>query len=90
MIFYWKIQPKELFGGKNKDMAINLQMPINKDLLSIPGIKLSSLSAGLKDKDRKDLMLMVFDDGAIVSGTFTQNKFCAGPSDSFKKSPKIN
>jgi len=60
-------------------MAINLQIPINKDLLSIPGIKLSSLSAGLKDKDRKDLMLMVFDDGAIVSGTFTQNKFCAGP-----------
>ena len=79
MIFYWKIQLKELFGGKNKDMAINLKMPINKNLLSIPGIKLSSLSAGLNDKDRKDLMLMVFDDEAIVSGTFTQNKFCAAP-----------
>ena len=60
-------------------MAINLKMPINEQLLSIPGVKMASLSAGLKDNDRKDLMLMVFDDGSIVSGTFTQNKFCAAP-----------
>ncbi len=79
MISYWKIQLKALFGGKNKDMAINLKMPINKELLSIPGVKLATLSAGLKDKDHKDLMLMVFDDRSIVSGTFTQNKFCAAP-----------
>ena len=79
MISYWRIQLKALFGGKNKDMAINLKMPINKDLLSIPGVKLATLSAGLKDKDHKDLMLMVFDDRSIVSGTFTQNKFCAAP-----------
>jgi glutamate N-acetyltransferase/amino-acid N-acetyltransferase len=55
-------------------MAINLKMPINKELLSIPGVKLATLAAGLKDKNRKDLMLMVFDDGTSVSGTFTQNK----------------
>ena len=79
MIFYWKIQLKVLFGEKDKDMAINLKMPINEQLLSIPGVKMASLSAGLKDNDRKDLMLMVFDDGSIVSGTFTQNKFCAAP-----------
>jgi len=60
-------------------MAINLKMPINKDLLSIPGVKLATLSAGLKDKDRKDLMIMVFADESIASGTFTQNKFCAAP-----------
>ncbi len=60
-------------------MATNLKMPINKKLLRIPGVKMASLSAGLKDNDRKDLMLMVFDDGSIVSGTFTQNKFCAAP-----------
>jgi glutamate N-acetyltransferase/amino-acid N-acetyltransferase len=60
-------------------MAINLKMPINKELLSIPGVKLATLAAGLKDKNRKDLMLMVFDDGTSVSGTFTQNKFCAAP-----------
>jgi len=60
-------------------MAINLKMPINKELLSIPGVKLATLSAGLKYKNRKDLMLMVFDDRSIVSGTFTQNKFCAAP-----------
>jgi|TARA_B110000037_G_scaffold221518_1_gene292817 glutamate N-acetyltransferase / amino-acid N-acetyltransferase len=68
-----------LFGEKNKDMAINLQMPIKKELLSIPGVKVASVSAGLKDKGRKDLMLMVFDDGSLVTGTFTQNKFCAAP-----------
>ena len=60
-------------------MAINLKMPINEELLSIPGVKVATLSAGLKEKNRKDLMLMVFDDGSIVSGTFTQNKFCAAP-----------
>ena len=60
-------------------MAINLKMPINKELLSIPGVKLATLSAGLKDKDRKDLMVMVFADESIASGTFTQNKFCAAP-----------
>jgi len=60
-------------------MAINLKMPLSEDLLSISGIKLATLSAGLKNKDSKDLMLMVFDEGARVSGTFTQNKFCAAP-----------
>jgi len=60
-------------------MAINLKMPINKELLSVPGVRLASLSVGLKHKDRKDLMLMVFDDESIISGTFTQNKFCAAP-----------
>ena len=60
-------------------MAINLKMPINENLLSIPGIKLAVAKSGLKDKDQKDLMLMVLDDESIVSGTFTQNKFCAAP-----------
>ena len=60
-------------------MAINLKMPINKDILSIPGIKLAVASAGLKEKDHKDIMLIVLDNGSIVSGTFTQNKFCAAP-----------
>jgi glutamate N-acetyltransferase / amino-acid N-acetyltransferase len=60
-------------------MAINLKMPLKKNLLSVPGVRIASLSAGLKEKNRKDLMLMVFDDGTLVSGTFTQNKFCAAP-----------
>ncbi|MDC0183081.1 bifunctional glutamate N-acetyltransferase/amino-acid acetyltransferase ArgJ [Nitrosomonadales bacterium] len=60
-------------------MAINLKMPTNKNLLSIPGIKLAVAASGLKDNDQKDLMLMVLHDESIVSGTFTQNKFCAAP-----------
>ena len=60
-------------------MAINLKMPVNKDLLSIPGIKLATTSAGLKGKNRKDLVLIALDNGSLVSGTFTQNKFCAAP-----------
>jgi len=61
------------------NMSINLKMPVNKDLLSVPGIKLATLSAGLKYKNRKDLMLIALDDKSIVSATFTQNKFCAAP-----------
>ncbi|MDA9211377.1 bifunctional glutamate N-acetyltransferase/amino-acid acetyltransferase ArgJ [Methylophilaceae bacterium] len=60
-------------------MAINLKMPLSENLLRIPGVKLATLSAGLASKGHKDLMLMVFDNGSIVSGTFTQNKFCAAP-----------
>ena len=89
MIFYWKIRLKELFGEKNKDMAINLKMPISKNLLSIPGVKLSSISAGIKDKDQMDLTLMVFDEGSSVSASFTQNKFCAAPVIVSKKHMKL-
>ena len=70
-------------------MAINLKMPVNKDLLRVPGIKLATLSAGLKYKDRKDLMLIVLDDESIVSATFTQNKFCAAPVIVSKKHLKV-
>lgn len=71
-------------------MAINLKMPINKNLLTIPGIKLAVAKSGLKDEDQKDLMLMVLDDESIVSGTFTQNKFCAAPVIVSKKHLKIS
>ena len=70
-------------------MAINLKIPVNKDLLRVPGIKLATLSAGLKYKDRKDLMLIVLDDESIVSATFTQNKFCAAPVIVSKKHLKV-
>jgi len=47
--------------------------------LNVPGIKLASVKAGIKYKDRKDLSLIMLDEGSVVSGLFTKNKFRAAP-----------
>ncbi|MEY4426717.1 MAG: bifunctional glutamate N-acetyltransferase/amino-acid acetyltransferase ArgJ, partial [Pseudomonadota bacterium] len=35
--------------------------------------------AGIRKKNRKDLTVLLLDDGASVAGVFTQNRFCAAP-----------
>jgi len=60
-------------------MAVNLKRPLNKNLSSVPGISLGITSAGLKNKNQKDLLLILLPKNSIVSGVFTQNKFCAAP-----------
>lgn len=45
----------------------------------ISGIRLSSVSAGIKYSDRLDLTLIEICSGASVSAVFTQNAFCAEP-----------
>ena len=37
-------------------MAINLKLPLNENLLIVPGIKLATSSAGIRDKNQKDLI----------------------------------
>ncbi|MCW8125633.1 bifunctional glutamate N-acetyltransferase/amino-acid acetyltransferase ArgJ [Microbulbifer halophilus] len=48
-------------------------------LPQIPGIRLASVPARIKDWQRDDLLLIELNEGAIVSATFTQNTFCAPP-----------
>ncbi|WP_346837140.1 bifunctional glutamate N-acetyltransferase/amino-acid acetyltransferase ArgJ [Microbulbifer sp. SAOS-129_SWC] len=45
----------------------------------IPGIRLASVPAQIKNWQRDDLLLIAIDEGATVSATFTQNAFCAAP-----------
>jgi glutamate N-acetyltransferase/amino-acid N-acetyltransferase len=60
-------------------MAVNLQPPKSADLLSIAGVRLGVAEAGVRKKDRKDLLVVEIADGARVAGVFTQNRYCAAP-----------
>ena len=60
-------------------------MPVNifplspEQLLPIQGVTLGIAEAGIKKPGRKDLLVMVLDEGTQVAGVFTQNRFCAAP-----------
>ena len=58
-------------------MAVNLSPP--KSLSTIKGIRLASLEANIRYKDRDDLTLIEIAEGSSVAGVFTQNAFCAAP-----------
>jgi len=58
-------------------MAVNYT-PVST-LLPVEGIRLSSAAAGIRYKDRDDLLLIEIAEGSSVAGVFTQNRFCAAP-----------
>jgi glutamate N-acetyltransferase/amino-acid N-acetyltransferase len=49
------------------------------DMLPVAGIRLGTVSAGIKTPGRADLVLMELSADAAVAATFTQNAFCAAP-----------
>ncbi len=60
-------------------MPVNLSTPQAADLHPVPGIRLGVTEAGIKKANRKDLTVVLIDEGASVHGVFTQNRFCAAP-----------
>ena len=58
-------------------MAVGLKVP--GKLHPVEGIRISTVAAGLRYKNRDDMLLILIDEGASVAGVFTQNKFCAAP-----------
>ncbi|PQA82070.1 bifunctional ornithine acetyltransferase/N-acetylglutamate synthase [Limnohabitans sp. TS-CS-82] len=60
-------------------MPVNLLPPQVADLHAIPGVRIGVTQAGIRKADRKDLTVVLIDEGASVSGVFTQNRFCAAP-----------
>ena len=60
-------------------MAVNLEPPRPENLLGIAGVKLGIAKAGIRKPDRKDLLLVVLEEGARVAGVFTRNRFAAAP-----------
>jgi glutamate N-acetyltransferase/amino-acid N-acetyltransferase len=60
-------------------MPVNLFAPDPKSLLPVPGVTLGVTAANIRKQERKDLLVIRFDDGAKVAGVFTQNRFCAAP-----------
>ncbi|MFE8033355.1 bifunctional glutamate N-acetyltransferase/amino-acid acetyltransferase ArgJ [Thiohalocapsa marina] len=49
------------------------------ETLAIGGIRLASVAAGIRYRDRDDLVLMALPPGAATAATFTRNAFCAAP-----------
>jgi glutamate N-acetyltransferase/amino-acid N-acetyltransferase len=60
-------------------MPVNLKPPDPKSLLPVSGVSLGVTEAGIRKADRKDLLVMMLENGARVAGVFTQNRFCAAP-----------
>lgn len=60
-------------------MAVNLPLPEATQLLAITGVRLGIAEAGVRKANRKDLTVVLLDEGASVGGVFTQNRFCAAP-----------
>ncbi len=48
-------------------------------LHAVDGVRIGVAKAGIRKADRKDLTVVLIDDGSSVSGVFTQNRFCAAP-----------
>jgi len=60
-------------------MAVHLIAPQAADLLPIAGVRIGVTEAGIRKADRKDLTVVLMDEGTAVAGVFTQNRFCAAP-----------
>jgi glutamate N-acetyltransferase/amino-acid N-acetyltransferase len=60
-------------------MPVNLTPPNPATLHAVPGVRIGVAEAGVRKANRKDLTVVLIDEGAAVSGVFTQNRFCAAP-----------
>jgi len=49
------------------------------EMKKVPGIKLGTSNAGIKQTERDDLLLVEMAEGATCAGVYTQNAFCAAP-----------
>ena len=60
-------------------MPVNLSAPTAASLYPVAGVRIGVAEAGIRKAHRKDLTVVLIDEGASVSGVFTQNRFCAAP-----------
>ena len=60
-------------------MPVNLAATAAADLFPVPGVRWGITEAGIRKANRKDLAVMLLDEGASVGAVFTQNRFCAAP-----------
>ncbi len=60
-------------------MPVNLPAPNPAELFPIAGVSIGVTEAGIRKANRKDLTVVLIEEGASVSGVFTQNRFCAAP-----------
>ena len=60
-------------------MPVHLSFPNADSLHAVAGVRVGVAEAGIRKAGRKDLTVLLLDEGASVGGVFTQNRFCAAP-----------
>ncbi|MEO8020637.1 bifunctional glutamate N-acetyltransferase/amino-acid acetyltransferase ArgJ [Polaromonas sp.] len=60
-------------------MPVNLLATPADQLYPVPGVRWGIAEAGIRKTGRKDLSVLLLDEGASVGAVFTQNRFCAAP-----------
>lgn len=58
-------------------MPVNLNPPEN--LLPVAGVRLAAIAAGIRYKNRNDLVVLELAEGTTAAAVFTKNAFCAAP-----------
>ena len=67
------------FNENARQMPVNLESKTQPALHPVPGVKLGTTMAGIRKVGRRDLTVVLLDEGASVAGVFTSNRFCAAP-----------
>jgi len=60
-------------------MPVNLPPIDPAQLHPVNGVRWGITEAGVRKANRKDVSVMLLDEGASVAGVFTKNRFCAAP-----------
>ena len=60
-------------------MPVLLHVPQVGDLLSVPGVRIGVVEAGIRKAGRKDLTVFLLDEACAVGAVFTQNRYAAAP-----------
>ena len=60
-------------------MAVNFIPTDPAALHAVEGVRIGVTQAGVRKANRKDVTVMLLDEGASVAGVFTQNRYCAAP-----------
>jgi glutamate N-acetyltransferase / amino-acid N-acetyltransferase len=60
-------------------MAVNFIPTDSSQLHAVAGVRIGVVEAGVRKANRKDVTVMLLDEGASVAGVFTQNRYCAAP-----------
>jgi glutamate N-acetyltransferase/amino-acid N-acetyltransferase len=68
------------------DLKISPLAPkVSPQLPALNGVRMATAQAGIKYKDRTDLLVMVFDQPTSVAGVFTKSKCSSAPVDWCRK-----
>ena len=67
------------FSLFQKDALMAANKNTLPELLAISGLRLGTTCAGIKQSDRRDLVVMELGEGSTVAAVFTRNAFCAAP-----------